>query len=476
MRDLVDNGCSIEQYIADNLKRANARGCLNHSSNFPCEYCFAQATRYVVNNSKEQEVTYNLQKKAIQEKIDNLREEGTRTGAIKKEVKKLQDILSDLNRKSRKKSHLVMPSSTRHAEYRTEEKMKEILDKIEENPDLPANERKGVIRKSPLMELEGFDFLRDVNVEYMHALCIGVVKRLTELTFDVGENRSRITKRKLSSIFDFNKLMLNTKVPGEFPRRARELQFAVMKASEFRNLAAFFFIHVIECIAADGKERLLWLYLAYMIRSCILPSDESKAVPLENIDYCCENFYLLYEKLFGPCNCTYNTHVVCTHLIDMRYHGPLTMTSAFPFESFYGEIRNSFAPGTQSPLKQIFERILLKRALSKHICQKSLLFTNHDTSLECNTLVYTYKHSEYHIYKVVEITKEQKLICQEIQTLECIFKEVPSMLVWSQVGVFCEGSMGTTDQIVVSPEKVAGKVLRVGKYLITCPNDVLTET
>lgn len=224
------------------------------------------------------------------------------------------------------------------------------------------------------MGIEDFDFVLDVPVEYMHVLCLGVVKRMVELTFDVGENRKTNVKRKLSKASDFNALMLKIKLVREFPRRARELDLAVMKASELRNIVLFFFPLVIETIQEGEKERIVWLLLVYMVRSCVLPSDEFNPIPLENVSLACERFYKLYEKLYGQINCTYSTHVVGAHFIEIRHHGPLPMTSAFPFESFYGEMRNSFTPGTQSQLKQIFQKILLKRTIGKHSCEKNFFF------------------------------------------------------------------------------------------------------
>lgn len=473
INDMLENLCLIAQYIADNLKRATAKECLNHASTFPCEYCFSSAERFYLEKT-EDHTNRQIQIEILAEKIRKLKEIVPSTQAIKKEIKKLEEISKQLKRKNNKRSHLVMPASTRHGEYRTAEKMKIIYEKIDENPNLPASERKGVVRRSALLDIPNFDAQHDCPVEYMHATCIGVVKQMVELTFDVGENRPRITKRKLSTALSFNELMKYVKVPGEFPRRIRELDFSVMKAAEYRNVILFYFPIVIQCIPVDDKERLLWLYLAFMIRSCVLSTQEFSTKLIPDIDFCSEKFYLLYEKVYGPRNCTYNTHVVSSHLMDMRYHGPLTFTSAFLFESFYGEMRNAFVPGTPSPLKQIMQNVFLKRAVSKHSCKPNLIFCDHDTSLECNTLFYVYKHSAYHIYTIVKIQGEE-LITNEIETEECSFAEAPKRLKWGEIGVFCEGKMGT-EFVVINANNVSGKVLRVGKYLLTCPDDVLTET
>ena len=75
----------------------------------------------------------------------------------------------------------------------------------------------------------------------MHSVCLGLVKRLLELTFNVGTNRKRQTTRKLSTPAQFDQLMASVQVPKEFSRRCRKLDISIMKAQEFRNLILFFF-------------------------------------------------------------------------------------------------------------------------------------------------------------------------------------------------------------------------------------------
>ena len=326
---------------------------------------------------------------------------------------------------------------------------------------------------SPLLNLEYFDFVLDAPAEYLHSSCLGVVKRLVELTFSVGIIRPRKTKRKLTCPSKFNVLIIAILSPCEFSRRVRALDFSVWKGQEFRNLALFFFPIVIECLEpSTAPEKKLWLYLAFILRACVLPKKEFQAVKLEDIEYCCVQYYKLYERLFGESNCTYNTHVVFSHILDIRRHGPLTETSAFGFESFYGEIRNAFTPGTVSPLKQIMEKIYLKRALSNHVCDPQITFKVKDTAMECNNLIYTYKHGEYKLYKIEEI-HDDEFTCKIINTSEIKYSQTPT-LKWQSVGHFKEENM-SVETVKVKPENIAGKVIRVKNVLLTCPINVLDE-
>ena len=422
--DIKENPFNVKHFVADNLKHAVAKNVLNHASLYPCEYCFQKGTRY--------------------------------------------------KHGSNCRSKIVWPASSCNGEPRTTAKIKEIIDKIEADPNMPHDEKKGIVGNTPLMELPNFDVVKNSPAEYMHSVCSGVVKRMIELTFSVGANRPRQTKRKLSSTIEFNLCMLATKVPRESSRRSRELDLAVMKAQELRNIVLFYFPHVLQCIEPNAKERKAWILLAYMIKSCVIPSKEFAPIDLSVLEKACEEFYKIYEKLFGVYNCSYNTHVVCSHLIEIRADGPLTLTSAFGFESFYAEMRHAFTPGTQSTLKQIFEKVLLKRVISHHSCQNHIYFSEKDTPLECNSMIYVFKHNDYKMYKILKVEKEQ-LLCYPQGKFPCSFRETSGLnLNWSQIGVFKKGGV-SNEPTIINKSDVSGKVIVVDDYLMTCPNDVLRE-
>ena len=211
-----------------------------------------------------------------------------------------------------------------------------------------------------------------------------------------------------------------------------------------------------------------------MLRACVIPQHEFQRLSDTIVSHCSKQFYTLYEKTFGQVNCSYNTHIMGAHLIEMRVHGPLTLTSAFGFENFYGELRNSFVPGTVSPLKQIMRKILLKRSLTDHACLPSIHITTHETALECNNLIYTFTNREYNFYKVIDVQNDDDILnCVKINTTEVFFEETPN-LNWDLVGVFKEVSIECTVHNI-SQKYVAGKLIRIGKILMTCPNNVLDE-
>lgn len=295
-----------------------------------------------------------------------------------------------------------------------------------------------------------------------------------ELTFLVGENRTRTTTRRLSHPSLFNDLIKFVKVFREFARRSRQLDLAVFKAQEYRNIVLFMFPIVIQCIETGAKERRVWLLLAFMFRSCVLPELEFEAIDKNDIRQASDQFYSLYEKLFSSKNCTYSIHIVGSHMLDIREKGPLTATSAFAFENFYGEMRKCFAPGSVSPLKQIMQRTYLKRSLSYHVCEKKIFYSEKDTALECNSLIYIYENATYNMYKIIKTEKNNPMLQCFVQgRIEMEFDEADEYD-WSKIGVFKEGATGN-DIIEINSKNVHGKVLKISSLLITCPLNVLRE-
>ena len=413
-----------------------------------------------------------IQKKIINDKLNELQndqESQNETDALKNILKELTECEKKLKTK---KSNIVWPKTSANGPPRSHEEYLDIIQHIENDQPLTQDEAKGVVGRSALFDIDGFNFIKDIPVDYLHCGCLGVIKRSVELTFRVGEVRTRITKRPLSTPHSFNCQIHNVKVPRESNRRIRDLDFAVYKGQEFRNLLLFLFPLILNCIAVGEKERDMWLYLSYMMKSCVLPSEEFSQVPTDVVQYCSLSFYSLYQALFGVRNCTYNTHVLGSHILQMRCDAPLTFTSAFSFESFYGEMRQAFVPGTVSTLKQILSNVLMKRIISPHTCAQKIYISEKDTQMECNSLIYTYNDNEFKMYKVHAID-DNELECKEIEKLPCIFPETPT-LDWSLVGVFRKGE--TSEELkIIDRASVKGKLYLVDNYIITCPNNILRE-
>ena len=476
LNSISANNLKLHSVVADNPKRSFLLSRMQHSARYGCEYCFGCGVLFQnIREDHNSDIVKKLsqQRKDITEQLQNLDQDKDKDQCSY--LKSILENLSEAEKMSKapkKHSHIVWPASTMNCEPRTKEKIVDICEQIEAGNELTPAQAKGIKGRSLLLNIEYFDFVGAVPTEYMHLVSLGSVKRLLELCFSVGENRSRIIKRPLTHPDIFNELMKDIKMFKEFARRARNLDLSVLKAQELRNLLIFFFPIITKCLDKNEKEIKVWEMFAFMIRACILPENEFQSVNVNQITYCQKHFYQSYEQLYGPKNCTYSIHVVSSHLQQMRSLGPLTETSAFCFESFYAELRRSFQPGTTSVVKQMFQSVFLKRQLCKHVCEEKIYLREKDTAMESNCLIYVYENNKHVIYKIKTIDNEN-LICNQLGNLEVEFTNTP-MLNWSSVGVYRKGGLSSVD-VNISRNAVAGKVIKVDKYLITCPNNILRE-
>ena len=485
-----ENEIIIDCAEGDNPKRSFFRCAKCHGAKYACEYCENFAVFFIGNkkNIETIEKKYELQELKIIQEMEEIQlgpDNPTKTD----QIQNFKQLLIDLKRNKKEemlknsRKQLTWPSSTMEGNLRTIDNINMITEEIESNPGILKTDPdfcKGIKGRSLLLNQPNFNILEDLTCEYMHLVCLGVVKRLTELTYKVGENRERVTKRKLSDPKVFNDLIRFIQLAREFSRRCRNMDFGVMKASEFRNLILFFFPIVLEGIEDEFEdEKKVWLHLVYMVRACVIPNNEFENVNKDLVQCACKIFYTLFEKCFGQKNCSYSIHVAPSHLLQIRGDMPLTFRSAFKFESFFFEMRQLFHPGTVSPLKQILQNCFVKRLLENHHCEKTTYFCaekpENKNSKENNHLVYIYNpvnHSTT-MYSIVEIINDNEFRCN-IQGKFRYETPIAPEYTWSTVGIYRIGPI--SNQIhVIKRSDISGKVLKVQGLLITCPLNVLHE-
>ena len=492
INDLKANLIKITCAVCDNPKRAIFRCALCHSSTYACEYCEAGAISIqdaLLTASLEKiKKKYKLRRETFENTIKFLRESpGTSQSKDRdnKKIEELVEVLKNLEKEEQdelkkvsKRTRLCWPCSTMNGTLRTSDLIKYVVGKIERGEDLDKHEKKGFKGTSHFLHLEHFHFINAIPVEYMHSGCLGVTKRLVELTFDVGEVRIKTSKRKLTDANKFNLQIRKVQVPRECSRRCRNLDLSIIKAQEYRNIITFFFILVVDCIDSDyPKEKIVWLNLAFIIRACILPNDEFECIDVEDIKRACYKFYYLFEKCFGKQNCTYSVHVIASHILRIRGDQPLTARSAFKFESFYSEMKNLYHPGSTATTKQILKNTLVKRNLEPHCCSKPIKYTcvktpNH--GLENNSMVYIFNDNKIHeFYNIIKDNGNGSFECTQQGRYEYDCPLTPEIN-WSSVGVFKVGPCNTTVK-TIRKSQIHGKVINVKNHLITWPINLLRE-
>ena len=195
--DIHDNNLKIQTFIGDNPKRAIVREALNHASRYACEYCSSAAVSYKSKESSEKiEKKQNV--KNIQETVNYLQRlpRTSSNTCIERSIKCIKEVEKKMQEKARlTRSQLVWPHTTFFGPPRTNESTLVVVEKLANDNRLPPQTAQGIIGRSLFLDIHYFDFTNNIPVEYMHSACLGVIKRMIELTFNVGDSRVRVTNR-----------------------------------------------------------------------------------------------------------------------------------------------------------------------------------------------------------------------------------------------------------------------------------------
>jgi len=237
INQVLANGMKLDLIVCDAPVRAKIRRFLNHNGYFGCEYCYAKGefsggVRWPFHGSKGMKLRTSKQ-----------------TAAIAKRAQR--------------------------------EKFKKV--KITDKRDL----FQGVKSHSPLLDVPGFDLIRDIPVEYMHNFCLGVYKQAFKATFEFADephskksikmkknSLSEFDVPKLHSIAGLNEKVWATRLPSDFSRRSRDV-IPTYTAEEWRMLGIVLFPLVVEAISSEDKKEI-FLLLAYIMRAYISDDDTYK--------------------------------------------------------------------------------------------------------------------------------------------------------------------------------------------------------
>lgn len=235
---------------------------------------------------------------------------------------------------------LVFPH-LRHPK-RTDQSFRSMLDKEHHN------------YRSPLLDIQPpIDMVKSFSLDFMHLICLGVVKSL--LNFWVfGKVRHRLAPKQKALI---NKLIQDIKyqLPQEFQRKPRSVfECLKWKATEFRLLVLYIGPIILKrCLPANKFKHFLLLHAACRM----LCSANLFLSHREMAKKYLENFFQISQILYGLKSCSSNMHAII-HLADDvdTFKCNLNQISAFCFESFLGKLKNKIRT-PYKPLAQLCRRL-----------------------------------------------------------------------------------------------------------------------
>ncbi|CAN7937837.1 unnamed protein product [Ixodes hexagonus] len=202
------------------------------------------------------------------------------------------------------------------------------------------------------------DLVRQVPLDYMHLICLGVVCKLLR-SWLKGDSKCRIGTAMRDAVSLAN-LEIERYICSDFGRKPRSLlDLDRWKAVEFRLLLLYTGPIVLHSRVPDPFfYNFMTLHAPFTILS-------SPKLSLEYVDYAEQllvHFVKTFMSLYGKDKVSHNVHNLIHLANDVRSHGPLHGWSAFPFENFMGTLK-ALQRKPERPLEQLHNRITERRRL-----------------------------------------------------------------------------------------------------------------
>ena len=198
----------------------------------------------------------------------------------------------------------------------------------------------------------GLGMISAFPVDYMHALVIGLMKKLILLWLYLL-NPQKMDKDWRAFMSD-RLVEFRSTCPSEFARRPRSLKdLERWKATELRAFLCYLGVAVCRgLIRSEAYEHFLLLVCASRLLLHPTHCKEHNAFAGEMM----RKFVAKFPSLYGRKYMSYNAHVIVHLPEDAKLHGNLNLISSFPYESYLHEIRQMVRkPG--ATLVQVVKRI-----------------------------------------------------------------------------------------------------------------------
>lgn len=204
---------------------------------------------------------------------------------------------------------------------------------------------------SLLEQIPQLDMVKSFPLDYMHLICLGVMKKLIASLWCSGKPSAKLSYREIAHI-SISLLNLAPNIPLEFSRKPRSLnECKRWKATEFRQFLFYTGPLVLKNILSTDKYiNFLTLHVA----TIILASPKHSEL-LEYAQSLMIYFVDTFISLYGQENVSHNVHNLLHISEDVRIFGNLDDFSAFPFENYMKNLKKMIRKNDR-PLQQIIMR------------------------------------------------------------------------------------------------------------------------
>lgn len=207
----------------------------------------------------------------------------------------------------------------------------------------------GIRGASVLLLLSVFNIISSFVPDYLHCLCLGVVKTTVSWWLQ-GSNKDETfylgSPQKMRLIDD---VLLSIKPPTEITRTPRSIsQWKIWKASEWKN---FLLYYSIPCLLNAGMPKKYVEHWFLLVSSMhLLLKEKIRPTDLVNAGKSLREFVLTMEEVYNaPQLMKFNLHLLLHFIKSIKDFAALWAVSCFPYEHYNGVLAKMFRSSQAVP-------------------------------------------------------------------------------------------------------------------------------
>ncbi len=337
---------------------------------------------------------------------------------------------------------IVYPASQILQRKRTHERWLEDVEDVESQKEAGnANVNvRGIMGRSPLLGLHNIDIVQQCPPDPLHRDWLGITKS-TLWRHTMGMAKSGIMNARGQRIAEeISESYKKIRLPEEISHTARTIDYPNFKGHEWKALLVTSFPTICEVVQREigHKTAHIWLLFAYLILLYSGPDQTFQSTPQEDLEEMHQLLYDEFQEEFGPGACSFNWHSFY-HMPTVRKWGTTRQLSTEPFESAYGLVQMSYAPGTRNTGLQIVRNMLMRSMshTSDYCKDEMLIEKDSGSTYRDNSIVFD---DNFNYYQVQRVRRDGLVEACEIVKTEWRCPTDPT-LPFSHVGVYMYDSV-----------------------------------
>ncbi|OXA48678.1 hypothetical protein Fcan01_16170 [Folsomia candida] len=252
------------------------------------------------------------------------------------------------------------------------------------------------------MEKTDLDLVKGSPGEYMHLVCLGIVRKILHLLTKGKKCPARLRPNQIEEISE-KLVKLKKYIPHEFARKPRKLKdLDHWKATEFRQ----FILYTGPVVLKQTISKPLYQHFLSLHVAITILADKTLHVTHNNYANELLHYFVKYfDMLYGRENMSFNVHGLLHLANDCINHGQLDKFSAFKFENKLQDIKK-LVRSTNCPLQQVHRRLLEREDQTHHHVNSTPLhpflysaWSYHNSHFDINCSVF-YKKFQHQVFKL----------------------------------------------------------------------------